>query len=100
MEWSFFFIFIFNIVLVFYFSFMRNIHVVLVWSSTNDKNHRTHETLFTLNGPKYRCELLRKDVMICIVEMDKYSEHALKIDKSNIGKLKDFYYEIVRVKFC
>ena len=38
--------------------------------------------------------------MICIVEMDKYSEHALKIDKSNIGKLKDFYYEMIRENFC
>ena len=47
-------------------------------------------------APKYHCELLRKDVMICIVEMNKCFKHALKIDKSHIGKLKDFYYEIMR----
>ena len=47
-------------------------------------------------APKYHYELLRKDTMICIVEMGKYFKHTLKIDKSHIGKLKGFYYEITR----
>ena len=75
------------------FSFVRNIHVVLVWSSTKDIDHIFPEILVMRYGPQISLmdnwKMVRWFVFISMVSV-------WIIDKFHIGTNLDFYFWIMK----